>query len=96
MYTVVGRTPRTNIKPATVMGHKFPAGSSFKVFLSGIHRDQKAFKNANEYRPSRWEGNEVDPNSFFGFGAGVHNCIGQKMALIEIKVIRKLIVDYFD
>jgi cytochrome P450 len=85
MHTVVGRTVRSNFEPAVVCGHLFPANTHFKLLLGATHRDPRVYKDPNEFQPSRWE-SESAPAYFFGFGAGPHNCVGQKLALIEMKV----------
>nr|AGF25234.1 sterol 14 alpha-demethlase [Trypanosoma cruzi]CCP42465.1 sterol 14-alpha demethylase [Trypanosoma cruzi] len=48
------------------------------------HHDEEAFPNPRLWDPERDE--KVD-GAFIGFGAGVHKCIGQKFALLQVKTI---------
>nr|QTC11274.1 cytochrome P450 4NU1 [Phenacoccus solenopsis] len=78
-------------------GHKLPANSNINIFIYGIQRNPEIFKNPEEFIPERFEGDEVKkyPYAFIPFSAGPRNCIGQRLAMMEIKIILiTLIRDY--
>ncbi|XP_073836353.1 cytochrome P450 4d8-like isoform X2 [Musca autumnalis] len=65
-----------------------PAGTEFMVSLYGMMRNPNRFPDPLEFRPERHQ--ELDSNSsftFVPFSAGPRNCIGQKFAMYEMKVI---------
>ena len=68
-----------------------------------IHTDPENFKNPLVFNPERFlqETNSRDqtsrhPFAFIPFSAGARNCIGQKFALMEMKVILSLLLFNFD
>ncbi|XP_037949239.1 cytochrome P450 4d8-like [Teleopsis dalmanni] len=74
-----------------------PAGTEIFIALFGIMRDPENFKNPREFIPERHENSSV--NSAFSmvpFSAGPRNCIGQKFAMLEMKMILAKIVRSFE
>lgn len=58
--------------------------------IQGIHRDAQYFPNPEKFDPERF--NEINraqisPGSYLPFGTGPRNCIGSRLALMEIKAI---------
>ena len=44
------------------------------------HRDPKIFSKPDEFLPERWENeNAEDRDKMFGFGAGPHSCVGERI-----------------
>ena len=44
------------------------------------HRDPDVFEKAEEFIPERWNGsNAGDRDKIFGFGSGLHRCIGENL-----------------
>ncbi|KAA0186035.1 Cytochrome P450 CYP4V34, partial [Hyalella azteca] len=81
---------RKLLKPATLNGYELPAGTNVIAMIYCIHRDPEQFPNPEEFNPDRFLGDEVTkrhPYSYVPFSAGPRNCIGQKFALMEEKVM---------
>ncbi|XP_043288012.1 cytochrome P450 9e2-like [Venturia canescens] len=79
--------------PAAVPGGKpFMAqpGSVFWLPYYGLHHDPKYFKNPEVFDPERFidptTGKIVEPLGFLPFGSGPRFCIGQRFALMEVKL----------
>lgn len=65
--------------------------------LESIGMDERYWDQPELFMPERFlNGSVIVPGSFVPFGDGKHNCIGQKMAMIEMKVILTLILQNFD
>lgn len=65
-----------------------PAGTEIIILLLNMMRDPKLFENPNDFIPERYEKNEtISPFAYVPFSAGPRNCIGQKFAMLEIKMI---------
>lgn len=65
----------------------------------GMHRDSRYFDDAQIFKPERFMPENVDkltPNAYRPFEKGPRNCIGQELALIEMKVVLALTVREFD
>lgn len=78
------------------MGYHIPKDTSVQVNVRYIHRDNKYWKkkDADAFRPERWLNDELttDVPCFLPFGDGPMNCIGQKIALTEIKTVLAVLV----
>lgn len=77
---------RTTSRSVAVAGQTIPAGAKVLLFLGSANRD-----------PRRWE----DPDSFLinrqasghvGFGFGIHQCLGQMVARMEMEAIVNALV----
>lgn len=65
-----------------------PAGMSISVPTYAIHRSAKYFSSPNEFRPERFltEQPLKHPWSFLPFGGGPRNCLGIRLAILQVKV----------
>ncbi|XP_058124025.1 probable cytochrome P450 4d14 [Anopheles ziemanni] len=79
-------------------GTVIPAGTTFSLNIFSIHRNPKVFPEPEKFIPERFsDDNDVKrgPYDYIPFSAGFRNCIGQKYALLEMKVtIVKLLASY--
>ncbi|KAJ3092524.1 hypothetical protein HK102_006301 [Quaeritorhiza haematococci] len=76
---------------------KFPIQKETRIVISvqALHLNPKYWSNPEKFDPDRWEESrkaELKPGAFLPFGDGPMNCIGQKMALIEMKAILAIIL----
>ncbi|XP_043545714.1 cytochrome P450 4V2-like isoform X2 [Chiloscyllium plagiosum] len=88
---------RTLLEDCYIGGFKVPKGVNAMIIPYALHRDPKHFPEPEEFRPERFLQNsrKVNPYAFIPFSAGVRNCIGQKFALMEEKVILSSILRRF-
>ncbi|OTF77771.1 hypothetical protein BLA29_005845, partial [Euroglyphus maynei] len=79
----------TEIEPNRII----PRGTSVVILLYKIQRDPKYFQQPERFIPDRFmEGSNdysgrMNPFAFVPFSAGPRNCIGQKFALQEEKIM---------
>jgi cytochrome P450 len=68
-------------------GARLPPGCEIVLapFLS--HRDPAIFPRPTLFRPTRWAEKPPPPFEYLPFGAGVHACIGRKLALAMVATI---------
>ncbi|KAF3924432.1 hypothetical protein AA313_de0208016 [Arthrobotrys entomopaga] len=61
-----------------------------------VHVDGNYWKDPREFRPERWLEEDVPKEAWRAFERGIRNCIGQELALIEMKVIMALTLRRFE
>ena len=55
--------------------------------------NEKIFENPHDFIPERWEKGEYKEKKqivFMGFSAGPRSCIGKNLALVEMRVMIKV------
>lgn len=71
--------PRTATEDVTVDGVDVPAGATVAVSAVAVNHDERRFDAPDRFDITR------DAFGHFGFGFGIHGCVGQQVARIEIK-----------
>ncbi|XP_076327237.1 cytochrome P450 4c3-like isoform X2 [Tachypleus tridentatus] len=73
-----------------INGYHIPKGTTCFLFVFMLHRDSEIFPNPETYDPDRFLPQNVagrHPYAYVPFSAGPRNCIGQRYAMMEEKVI---------
>lgn len=68
---------------------RFPKGVDVNIPTYVLHRDPEVWENPLEFNPDNFspEAKEKrDPYSFIPFGTGPRQCMGMRLALLEIKL----------
>ncbi|KAL4239783.1 Cytochrome P450 3A4 [Mactra antiquata] len=82
----------------TYKGFTFPAGMCLQANVWSLHRDEKYWECPDDFVPERFSTENktnIEPYSFLPFGAGPRMCIGQRFAILEIKVAIARILQNF-
>ncbi|KAL3571704.1 hypothetical protein D5086_025608 [Populus alba] len=84
------RQATKNVKLGTL---DVPAGTQFFLALPSIHHDTDTWgKDANEFKPLRFNEPRNHLASFFPFGLGPRTCVGKNLAIMEAKVALAMIL----
>jgi cytochrome P450 len=76
---------RTAIEAVDLGGYHFPAGTTFVMTQWTMNRHPGIWKDAEEFRPERWE-NEIPQWTYFPFGGGPRICMGMPFAWLALKL----------
>lgn len=66
-----------------------PKGTFVQMSVHCLHQDEENFQHAKQFRPERFLKNSTlskNMNAFYPFGGGPRNCVGIRLAILEIKV----------
>ncbi|KAI1887586.1 hypothetical protein AGOR_G00191830 [Albula goreensis] len=98
LFPAVPFFARSICEDCHINGFKVPKGANAIIMPYALHRDPRYFPNPEEFRPERFlpensEGRHA--YSFIPFSAGLRNCIGQRFAVMEEKVVLASILRNF-
>ncbi|KAI1307577.1 Cytochrome P450 4c3 [Halotydeus destructor] len=85
-------------EPIEINGHVIPEGISVFMMIHLLHRDPRHFPEPDTFDPERFSPNNLDKipaYAYVPFSSGSRNCIGQKFAMNEIKIVVAHIVRRF-
>lgn len=85
----------------TVGDHYIPGNIIIWMPIHTIQRDERYFKNAKAFMPERWlEENQAewikDKRAFMPFSLGTFKCIGNNLAMTEMRAVTANLVRKFD
>lgn len=80
-------------------GRIIPAGVNVTLNLFMTFTDPKYFKDPESFEPERFNAEntyeKLNPYAFVPFSAGSRNCIGQKFAMLSVKLsITKILLNF--
>jgi cytochrome P450 len=71
----------------TIAGHDLPGGTTVALPSPLLHRDPVAFPEPDAFLPGR----ATEGLPYFPFGGGVRRCIGEPLALAQLRVLSGLV-----
>ncbi|XP_023945640.2 cytochrome P450 4C1 [Bicyclus anynana] len=87
LYPPVHFIERTSDSPLIIRDSERLAPKSITILLFDLHRRSDQFVEALEFRPERFLKEPTwHPFAYLPFSAGPRNCIGQKFAMMEMKL----------
>lgn len=98
LYPVVPIIARDIRSPVTVLGEHLPAGCTVLVNAYLLHRDARFFPEPERFDPDRFlpdNDTRRHPFAYVPFSAGSRNCIGQRFAMLELKVLLLTVLERF-
>ncbi|XP_057367005.1 cytochrome P450 4C1-like [Daphnia carinata] len=90
LYPSVAFIMRCLTEDVEIGGYTIPAGVTVVPTFYAIHRNPCVFPDPEAFKPERFfPENSIGrhPYAFLPFSAGPRNCIGQKYAMLELKVV---------
>lgn len=97
MYPPFAMTNRVCVKdftlPSPMNGYPeytMKKGTIIMLPVIGLHHDPKYFPEPDKFLPERFSDEnkaEIDPNTYLPFGIGPRQCIGNRLALMQTKIV---------
>ena len=95
LHPVIPMVVRHLMAPATIGGWELPRGTNVGPSIILSHAREESFPQPAEFRPERFLGEHVAPNTWIPFGGGVRRCIGAGFSLMEgVAVLREVLHRY--
>jgi cytochrome P450 len=82
-------------KPFRVREYEIPPGTLIACNAYGLHLREDLFPEAEQFRPERFVGRNPAPYTWIAFGGGEHHCLGRSFALMEMKLVIRMLLRQF-
>ncbi|XP_053964372.1 uncharacterized protein LOC128867288 [Anastrepha ludens] len=97
LYPSVPIIARTALEQTEIGGYQIPAGATLACCIITLGTDPNNFPDPFKFMPERFENRaSTNPYDYVPFSAGPRNCIGQKFAMMELKVTVSKIIRHFN
>lgn len=93
---LIRRVVKTPLKIGDVL---VPVGHNVMVSNAVAQRLEEVFEDPNVYNPGRWSDFNIrkfPPYSFIGFGAGIHTCMGESFAFMQLRSVLAVLLSGYD
>ncbi|MGK7913581.1 MAG: cytochrome P450 [Synechococcus sp.] len=78
--------PRRAQEEVNLMGYHMPAGENAIVSIHLLHQRPDLYPNPRQFDPDRFLQRKFSPYEFMPFGGGVRRCVGNALAMYELKL----------
>lgn len=95
LHPVIAATARKLTRDQVIGGWHLPADTVVTTSIVLAHQRRESYPDCTVYRPDRFLGSEVEPNTWLPFGGGVRRCLGAGFSLMEgTAVLREILARY--
>ncbi|XP_033761672.1 cytochrome P450 3A8-like isoform X2 [Pecten maximus] len=98
LFPLASRIDRVASRDVTIGNIEIPKGMIVNIPVGAIQRDPEFWPEPEKFIPERFSAEakaKMDPFVFLPFGAGPRNCIGLRLALLEMKMaIARILQNY--
>lgn len=88
--------PREVMKPIEIGGVRYEKGMFIWASAHLLGTDPAKYENPKAFRPERFLGVKPDMNMWVPFGGGITRCLGDKIALFEMKTVLREVLTTCD
>lgn len=79
--------PRVVQEPVELLGHKLEPNTILVGCMYLTHQREDLYPEPKQFKPERFLERQYSPYEFIPFGGGVRRCLGEALALFEMKLV---------
>lgn len=87
--------PRVVQEPVELLGHHLEHGTAVVGCIYLTHQRQDLYPEPEHFKPERFLNHQFSPYEFMPFGGGVRRCIGEALAVFEMKLVLATILSRY-
>ena len=87
--------PRVPQVPFRLMDYEIPPGTALIPCIYLTHHREEIYPEPQRFRPERFLERQYSPYEYLPFGGGNRRCIGQALALLEMKLVLSTVLTRF-
>ncbi|GFE71012.1 cytochrome P450 [Chroococcus sp. FPU101] len=88
--------PRIVEEPVEVMGYHLEPGVAVAGCIYLTHHRPDLYPDSKQFKPERFEQRQFTPYEFMPFGGGARRCIGEALAMFEMKLVIATILSRYE
>ncbi|HEY9804930.1 MAG TPA: cytochrome P450, partial [Candidatus Obscuribacterales bacterium] len=88
--------PRAVKEPVELMGYSLQPGARLYGCIYLIHHRPDLYPDSKQFKPERFLERQFSPYEFLPFGGGIRRCIGEALALFEMKLVLATILQRYE
>ncbi|MBD0385433.1 MAG: cytochrome P450 [Nostoc sp. C3-bin3] len=79
--------PRVVQEPVELLGHSLEPGTVLLPNIYLTHQREDLYPQPKEFQPERFLKHQFSPYEFLPFGGGVRRCLGETLAIFQMKLV---------
>ncbi|MBP5974856.1 cytochrome P450 [Brasilonema sp. CT11] len=87
--------PRVVQEPCVLLGHRLEPNTIMLGCIYLTHQREDLYPQSKQFKPERFLERQFSPYEFMPFGGGVRRCIGDALAVFEMKLVLATIVSRY-
>ena len=87
--------PREVKEPVELMGYQLEPGTRVYGCIYLTHQREDLYPQPKQFKPERFLERQFTPYEFFPFGGGSRRCIGEALAMFEMKLVLATIISNY-
>ncbi|NES87634.1 MAG: cytochrome P450 [Moorea sp. SIO2B7] len=88
--------PRAVKQPVNLMGYKLEPGTRLYGCIYLTHQREDLYPEPKKFKPERFLERKFSPYEFMPFGGGVRRCLGEALAMFEMKLVLATILSHYE
>ncbi len=88
--------PRVVQEPVELLGHKLEPGTPLMGCMYLVHQREDLYPQPKQFKPERFLERQFSPYEFIPFGGGVRRCIGEALAMFELKLVLGTVLSRYE
>jgi cytochrome P450 family 135 len=85
---------RRAVRDTELNGTHIPKRATVMVPTLALHERSDIYEQPEQFRPERFLGSRPGTYEFLTFGAGAHRCLGDRLAIAEVKVLIRTVMHH--